>query len=76
MTHELWRTEPDGILSAELSGYRLVVQASEQVGGLVHFLILRRGDSDTPEQLIRSGSENDVRAAMTAAEQAVLGRNN
>lgn len=63
----IWRTEPEGVLAAEIDGLRLVVQAPEKVGGLVRFLVLRRdAGGDT---IIGSGTEGDVRAAMQAAIQ-------
>lgn len=38
MQRELWKTEPSGVLSSEVGGLRLVVQAPEQAGGPVRFL--------------------------------------
>src|SRR4051812_41180062 len=39
---DLWRTEPDGVLAAELGTHRLIVQAPEHAGGSVRFMVLRR----------------------------------
>ena len=61
----IWRAEPNGVLAAEIDGFRLVVQAPEEVGGLVRFLVLRReSEGDT---IIGSGSKETVQAAMGAA---------
>ena len=67
--HELWRTEPQGILSADVGGLRLIVQAPERTGGLVRFMVLRRDTLEGSEALVGSGSEETVRDAMTAAER-------
>lgn len=63
--HDIWRTEPDGVLAAEANDLRLVVQAPEEVGGAVRFLVLRC-DSEG-QTILGSGTEDDVRAAMKAA---------
>ncbi len=67
--YELWHTEGRGVLSAEINNFRLAVQAPERVGGAVRFMVLRRETSDGQEVLIGSGSEDNVRAAMTVAER-------
>ncbi len=69
MPRELWRMEPSGVLSTEIGGFRLVVQAPEQASGLVHFLVLRQAMNGGMDALVGSGSETGVQAAMTAAEQ-------
>jgi hypothetical protein len=63
--HDIWKTEPDGTLAAEVDGLRLVVQAPKAVGGMAHFLVLRRHEMG--EAIIGSGTEANVRAAMKAA---------
>lgn len=67
--HDLWRTEPDGILSVDIGGFRLIVQAPEKVGGLVRFMVLRHDTLEEADVLIGSGNEGNVRAAMVAAER-------
>lgn len=69
MQHELWRTEPNGVLSAEADGLRLVVQAPDNTGGAVRFQVLRRGAEGSLGILVGSGTEDCVHAAMSAAEQ-------
>jgi len=69
MQRELWKTEPNGILSSEVGGLRLVVQAPEQAGGPVRFLVWRRATNGGLGTLVGSGSETGVQAAMTLAEQ-------
>jgi len=65
----LWRTEPGGVLAAEVGSLRLIVKRTESA---VRFLLVRhRGDDQHP--LLASGTEDDVRAAMEAAER-MLGR--
>jgi len=61
----IWRTEPEGVLTAEADGLRLVVHAPCRAGGAVRFLVLRSdGDSDA---IVGSGTEESVRGAMDAA---------
>jgi len=69
MQRELWKTEPNGVLSAKAGNFRLVVQAPEQVGGIVRFQVLRQEIKGSLEILVGSGNEADIIAAMTAAEQ-------
>jgi len=69
MPRELWKTEPSGVLSTETGGFRLIVQAPDQAGGLVRFLVLRQAMKGGVDALVGSGSETGVQAAMTAAEQ-------
>ncbi len=61
----IWRTGPDGVLTAEAGGLRLVVLPPSKIGGTVRFLVLRR-DGDH-RSLIGSGTEESVRAAMDTA---------
>ena len=67
--YDLWRTEAHGILSAEVGDFRLVVQAPQEVGGFVRYMVLFRATLDNAERLICSGSKENVRAAMRAAEE-------
>ena len=69
---DVWRTEPDGSVAAEVGGYRLVVHPPERAGGPARFLLLRLGGrDDDPPALVGSGTEADVRTAMrTAARMA------
>lgn len=69
MQRELWKTEPNGVLSAEAGNFRLIVQAPEQVGGIVRFQVLRQEIKGSLEILVGSGNEADIITAMTAAEQ-------
>jgi len=69
MQRELWKTEPNSVLSAEAGNFRLVVQAPEQVGGIVRFQVSRQEIKGSLEILVESGNEADVTAAMIAAEQ-------
>jgi hypothetical protein len=63
----VWRAEADGIVAAEVRGYRLVVRLPEQAGGPIRFLVLRRMGGDGPHALVGSGTEPDVRTAMAEA---------
>jgi len=68
--HEIWRAEAAGVLAAESSEFRLLVQAPEAFGGAVRFLVLRRGAAgEGAESLFGSGIRDDVRSAMQAAER-------
>jgi len=67
--HEIWRTEPEGVLSAEINGLRLVVEAVPEVGGSARFRVLCRGAGERSDDVIDSGIRPGVRAAMAAAEQ-------
>jgi hypothetical protein len=64
---DVWRTEPDGVLAAEVGTYRLIVQAPEHTGGSVRFMVLRRENDDGALALIGSGMKADLRTAMKAA---------
>jgi len=67
---DLWRTEPDGVLAAELGTHRLIVQAPEHAGGSVRFMVLRR-DSEGALALTGSGMEADLHTAMKSAARMV-----
>jgi hypothetical protein len=64
----VWRSEADGSVAAEVGAYRLLVRLPGDVRGSVRFVVLRReeGDDGTPA-LVGSGTEPDVRTAMTKA---------
>ena len=62
-----WRTEP--VLSAERREFRLVVQGLEKISGGARFLVLCRSTPESPDTLIGSGTKEDLRSAMAAAEQ-------
>jgi hypothetical protein len=62
------RVETGGVLSRDAGDFRLVVQV---VGGAARFLVLRhpRYMGHTPHAIIASGTEDEVRTAMVAAEE-------
>ena len=65
---DLWRSEPDGSVAAEVGAYRLVVRVPEEARGAVRFVVLRRAEGDyRPPALVGSGTEADLRTAMTKA---------
>lgn len=64
---DVWRTERDGVLAANVGSYRLVVQPPERPDGSVRFLVLRREGAEGALVLIGSGHEADLRTAMRAA---------
>ena len=65
---DVWRSEPDGGLAAEVGAFRLVVRMPEDARGSVRFVVLRRGEGDDgPPALVGSGTEPDVRTAMKKA---------
>jgi len=64
---DLWRTEPDGALIAEVGTYRLVVQATEHAGGSVRFMVLCRDGGDGALVLVGSGMKANLRTAMKSA---------
>jgi hypothetical protein len=64
----LWRSEPDGKLSASRDGLLMVVHEPAS-GGFVHFLIFRqRAPGLRAPSLIGSGTQTDLTAAKWAAE--------
>jgi len=77
MNRRVWSTEPDGTLSAEVEGYRLVVEAAQGIEeGVVRFRVLEvlhwdilRDAASTA--LTGSGFETSVPAAMAAALRMV-----
>ena len=64
----LWRTELDGVLSAESGSLRLVI---ERADNCVRFRVLRRPAETgmTRRYLVASGTADNVRAATEAAER-------
>lgn len=65
-----WHTEPSGVRFAEKGRFQLVVLAPG-ADGLVRFLVLRhpRDSGKYPYAVIASGTEEDLPAAITAAER-------
>ena len=64
----VWRTEPDDGVAAEAGAFRLLVHAREDARGPVRFVVLRRAEGDDrPPALVGSGTEADLRTAMTKA---------
>ena len=65
---DVWRTEADGGLAAEVGAYRLIVRVPEDARGTARFMVLRRTEGDDrPPALVGSGTEADVRTAMRKA---------
>ena len=65
---DAWRSEADGSVAAEVGAYRLVVRPPGDARGPVRFMVLRREEGDDgPPALVGSGTEPDVRTAMTKA---------
>ena len=65
---DVWRTEADGGLAAEVGAFRLVVRLPGAPRGPVRFVVLRRAEGDDrPPALVGSGTEEDLRTAMTKA---------
>ena len=65
---DLWHVEATGGFSAEIGGFRMVVQALKGTGREVRFLVLHQDDG---LMLMGSGIEEGWRDAMAAAEQMV-----
>jgi len=66
--HRPWRTDPDGVLSAEKSGLLMTVHGSS-LDGMVRFLVLTPDIPGRRAAILRgSGTEDDIRAAKAAAE--------
>jgi hypothetical protein len=64
----LWRSEPDGKLSASRGGLLMVVQESA-AEGFVRFLVFRqRAPGHRAPALIGSGTQTNMTAAKSAAE--------
>ena len=64
---DVWRTEADGGLAAEVGAFRLVVRSPGRTRGPVRFVVLRREGGEGRHALIGSGTEPDVRTAMAKA---------
>ncbi len=65
---DVWRSQPDGSVTAEVGAFRLVVHAREDARAAVRFSVLRRdGGGDRPPALVGSGTEQNVRTAMRRA---------
>ena len=64
---DVWRTEADGGLAAEVGAFRLVVRSPEDERGPVRFVVLRREGGAGTHALVGSGTEEDLRTAMTKA---------
>ena len=65
---DVWRSETDGGLAAEVGAYRLVVRLPEDARGSARFMVLRRAEGDDGlSALVGSGTEADVRTAMKKA---------
>jgi hypothetical protein len=66
---EPWRTDPGGVLWAQVNGFKLVVQPPA-ADGSVRFMVMRcRSGTGGPMQPVASGHEDNVRAAMASAER-------
>jgi hypothetical protein len=63
---DAWRSEADGSVAADVGAYRLLVRLPGDVRGSVRFMVLYPvvGD-DRPPALVGSGTEADLRTAMT-----------
>ena len=64
---DVWRSEPDGSVAAEVGAFRLVVHAREDARGPVRFVVLRREGGAGTHALVGSGTEEDLRTAMAKA---------
>jgi hypothetical protein len=65
---DVWRSEPDGSVAAEVGAYRLVVRVPEEARGSARIMVLRRAEGDDrPPALVGSGTEPDLRTAMRMA---------
>ena len=62
---DAWRSEADGSVAAEVGAYRLLVRPPGDARGPVRFVVLRREGDGGPHALVGSGTEPDVRTAMT-----------
>jgi hypothetical protein len=61
----LWHTDPDGVLTTEEDAFRLTVRPPKREGGAAWFLVLRQ--LGTEFSIAAGGTEENIRAAMTAA---------
>jgi hypothetical protein len=66
---EPWRVEGAGVYLAESDEFRLIIRPSDEIGGSMRFLVVRRGSKSVPDVLIGSGVVDTKQAAMAAAEQ-------
>jgi hypothetical protein len=70
MAHsEPWRADPAGVYVGETDEFRLIVRPSDEIGGGMRFLVVRRGSKSVPDVLVGSGVVDTKQAAMAAAEQ-------
>ena len=68
MEHEIWRREADGHLSAEVPGLKLIVR---KLDNCARYVFLRRADDRSyAEDMLSSGTEPSVDAAIGAARRA------
>jgi hypothetical protein len=66
---ESWRAEGADAFITERHEFRLIVCLVKEIAGCARFLVVRRGSWDEiPDTLIGSGTMNNMRAAMAAAE--------
>ena len=68
MGQAVWQTEPGGSLASDVGEFRLVI---ERVNGWVRYQVLQRERQPGAGNpvLLASGNQDDVRAAMEAAER-------
>ena len=64
---DVWRTEADGGLAAEVGAFRLVVRSPGDARRPVRFVVLRREGGAGTHALVGSGTEEDLRTAMAKA---------
>ena len=64
---DVWRSEADGGLAAEVGAFRLVVRSLGDARRPVRFVVLRREGGAGTHALVGSGTEEDLRTAMTKA---------
>ena len=69
MDREIWHREPDGSVSTEIPGLKIIVRKSD---GCARYVILQRaGDGRScVEALLSSGTEPNLDAAIAAARKA------
>jgi hypothetical protein len=66
---EPWRTDAAGVFVADTGKFRLIVRPSDEIGGSMQFLVVRRGRESVPDTLIAFGVTDTKQAAMAAAER-------
>ena len=69
MDREIWRTEPDGQISAEIQGLKLIVRRSATCARYVILQSPAYGGT-CAGAMLSSGTEPTVKAAKIAAESA------